>query len=188
MAGRGSRGCLFAGIVFPPSEEFYCVVGIDDDFAAVLGDGVGDDGVFVVLGGGVGAAEEFFDAFDAIDVAFEGCAVGGGGCASGGGLEDFCHKGAELADVHCSDGHIFIYSDHNCEILYRQSKGESMGVHTTRTTGGGGVVALMPVMRKLLCVREMLVSVADCVVEVFFFAELVGDFGEGVGGEGFALG
>ena len=43
------------------------------------------------------------------------------------------------------------------------------------------------IFRKGLLLSEMVASEADAVFDVFFFAELVGDFGEGVGGEGLAL-
>ena len=79
-------------------------------------------------------------------------------------------EGAEFTDVHRSDGHIFVYSDHCCldfgvsggfgwwqaslrrfpasgeviplrlSVPCLQSKTESRGIHTIRTTGGAWVV------------------------------------------------
>ncbi len=62
-------------------EEFYCEVYVDHYLAAFLDDGGAEDGVFEVLGSGVGDAEECLDAVEAVDVAFLclGCGRGGGG-------------------------------------------------------------------------------------------------------------
>lgn len=82
-------------------EEFYCEVGVNHYLAAVLYDCGLEDGVLVVLGGGVGDAEEFFDAFEAIDVAFLGVRLGG---RSAG---EFSHKVFELSDRESGEGHCF---------------------------------------------------------------------------------
>lgn len=65
----GLRSSLIA-VVF---EEFDGVFDIDDDLAALLHHGWCQEGVFVSLRREMGAVEEFFDAFKAIDVAMAGC-------------------------------------------------------------------------------------------------------------------
>ncbi len=64
-------------------EELEGEVHVNHNLAAVLDDCGLEEGVFVVLGGGVGDAEEFFYAFDAIDIAFFGVGLGGWGAGPG---------------------------------------------------------------------------------------------------------
>ena len=79
MGFRLSVVCIFVGL-----EEFYCLLGVDDDLAALLHAGGLQEGVLVALGGEVGAAEEGLDAFEAVDVTAgaPGCGLGrfGFGC------------------------------------------------------------------------------------------------------------
>ena len=112
------------------------------DFASVLGYSRGEDGVFVVLGCGVGAAEEFFYAFDAIDIAF-GCSCG---IAAVSGvtkivLKDFYQEGFKFSNVHCANRHVVIYSNHcfvfcsghsDCAVVSTQA--EQVNYSTSDTT------------------------------------------------------
>ena len=106
MGFRLSVVSIFVGL-----EEFNGLFYVDDDLAALLHDGGGQEGVLVALRREVGAVEKGLDAFEAIDVTFSVALVGLDGCAGAVQLE-LAEEFFEVADCEGGDGGGFI-KDHN---------------------------------------------------------------------------
>lgn len=86
--------CVLFSIIPPPSEKLHCEVGIDDDFAAVLADGILDETAFVFLRSLVTYAEELLDAAEPVNIAdWNTGVVGyGGGCRLTYQLPEICNR------------------------------------------------------------------------------------------------
>ena len=109
MASMGLRESVVSILV--GLEEFNCLLYVDDDLAALLHDGGGQEGVLVALRREVGAVEQGLDSLEAIDVTFSVALVGLDGGAGAVQLE-LAEEFFEVADGECSDGGGFI-KDHN---------------------------------------------------------------------------
>lgn len=97
----GFRLCVVS--IFVGLEEFNGCFDVDDDLAAMLHDGGGEEGVLVALCGEVGAAKEGLDAFEAIGIT--AVASGSGFLRSGFGLHSELHQEFfEVADGEGGDG------------------------------------------------------------------------------------
>ena len=94
-------------------EEFNCLFYVDDDLAALLHDGRGEEGVLVALRGEVGAVEQGLDALESVDVAF---AVSGGLLYGGGAGVDveLPEEFFEVADGEGGDG-CCVFDNHFCD-------------------------------------------------------------------------
>lgn len=109
MASMGFR--LSVVSIFVGLEEFNGCFYVDDDLAALLHDGGGQEGILVTLRGEVGAVEQGLDSFKAIDVTFSVALVGLDGGAGAVQLE-LAEEFFEVADGEGGDGGGFI-KDHN---------------------------------------------------------------------------
>ena len=84
-------------------EEFDCLLYVDDDLAALLHNGRGEEGVLVTLRGEVGAVEQGLDALEAIDVPLAVSLRGPGGGCIGVDVE-LPEEFFEVADGEGGDG------------------------------------------------------------------------------------
>lgn len=92
----------------PLVKEFQRLIGVDHDLATVLGYGLGDDVVLVILRLLVGAMEQLADTIKAVNEAAVGlCATSGFGSRGQEASEFLAEESPEFTDCHVRQPGVF---------------------------------------------------------------------------------